>query len=208
MSLAKPTIKGDRPTFWLIAGPNGSGKSTIYRDLDIEESTRSVWIINPDVLAARIQDVEKVSLRDANLSAVKRIESWLDASIHAYQTIGVETVLSTPKYRRLVGVARERGFEIRLIYVLLDSVEHNIERVRIRVRKGGHRVPKDKIRTRHARSLDQFPWFLEHSDRAWIFDNSSSEPKLIGTKDGASLTHSKDALPEIVRAFGSVKAKR
>ena len=37
--------------------------------------------------------------------AVRRIEAWLETSIKAHQTVGVETVLSTGKYRRLVTAA-------------------------------------------------------------------------------------------------------
>lgn len=57
----------------------------------------------------------------ANLESVRRIENWLDASIRAHQTVGVETVLSKPKYRRLVEQAKHFGFQVRLIHVLLDS---------------------------------------------------------------------------------------
>jgi hypothetical protein len=46
--------KLDRPKFWIVAGPNGSGKSSIYTDTDIEDFGGSVWIINPDLLTARI----------------------------------------------------------------------------------------------------------------------------------------------------------
>ncbi|HEX3450732.1 MAG TPA: hypothetical protein VHS97_20930, partial [Isosphaeraceae bacterium] len=96
-----PSQSLDRPIFWIVAGPNGSGKSTAYEDADIEAFARSVWIINPDALTRRIQRVEGQNLAEANLEAVKRIEIWLDASIQAHQTVGVETVLSTDKYRRL-----------------------------------------------------------------------------------------------------------
>ena len=140
-----------------MAGPNGSGKSSAYQETDIQAFGRSVWIINPDLLAKRIRDVEKLEENPANLAAVQRLEAWLEASILAHQTIGVETVLSTAKYQRLVIRAKELGFKIHLIYVVLDSVERNIERVRIRVQKGGHDVPEDKLRARYTRSLEQLP---------------------------------------------------
>ena len=97
--------KSDVPTFWIIAGPNGSGKSSlygsnrdnIYGNTSILDFFRSFWIINPDLLASRIRFNEKLGQRAANLEAVKRIESWLDASIKAHQSVGVETVLSTDK---------------------------------------------------------------------------------------------------------------
>lgn len=136
-----PARKAERPILWIVAGPNGSGKSTLYDQTDIEDFGKSVWIINPDLLTARIRQVEKLRLNEANLAAVQRIEKWLEASIEAHRTVGVETVLSTPKYRRLVRKAQDRQFEIRLIYILLSSPDLNVERVKLRVKKKGHHVP-------------------------------------------------------------------
>jgi predicted ABC-type ATPase len=195
-----PLRSVDRPIFWIVAGPNGSGKSTAYENTEIEAFARSVWIINPDVLTARIQAVEGRQLLEANLEAVRRIETWLEASIRAHQTVGVETVLSTDKYRRLVVAAKELGFEVRLTYVILDSPARSIERVRLRVKKGGHAVPENKIVERYARSLDQLPWFLEQVDQALVFDNSGAEPKLIARKKDGVITSDPDALPQIVAA--------
>jgi predicted ABC-type ATPase len=162
----------------MVAGPNGSGKSSLYGDVDIEAFSQSIWIINPDLLTQRIQQVEGLSLGDANVEAVVRIEAWLDASIRAHQTVGVETVLSTDKYRRLVLAAKKNQFEFRLIFVMLASPNLNVERVRLRVRKGGHDVPENKIRDRWVKSLRQLPWFLDQADQVAIFDKSSTTPVL------------------------------
>lgn len=118
-----PRKKLDKPKFWIVAGPNGSGKSSIYTDTDIEDFGGSVWIINPDLLTARIQEIEHLKPTAANIAAVTRIYGWLEASIAAYQTIGVETVLSTEKYRALVLASKAHGFEVRLIYIFLNSPE-------------------------------------------------------------------------------------
>jgi predicted ABC-type ATPase len=190
----------ERPIFWIIAGPNGSGKTSAYDNTDIEAFLRSVWIINPDLLTARIRDVEGLPLNAANLQAVRRIEAWLEASIRAHQTVGVETVLSTGKYRRLVVEAKALNFEVRLTYVILSSPALNIERVKLRVAKGGHDVATDKIVERYARSLHQLTWFLDQADQALIFDNSEDSPRLIGRKKDATITLDPDALPQIVEA--------
>lgn len=166
---------------------------------DISAFDRSVWIINPDLLTARIRDVEKLDQRAANLAAVVRIEAWLDASIETHQTIGVETVLSTDKYRRLVSKARQKGYEFRFIYVVLDSVDLNVERVRIRVEKGGHAVPEDRIRSRWRNSLTQMPWFLAEADRAWLFNNSGEYPVPIGRKS-AGVIDLDPAAPAFIKA--------
>ncbi|MBL8651338.1 MAG: hypothetical protein JNL35_13170 [Sphingopyxis sp.] len=104
----------------------------------------SVWFINPDLLTIRIQDAEGLELDAANLAAVQRIETWLDASLDAHQTIGVETVLSSPKYRRLVEKAQERGFKVHFIYVVLRDVQMQLDRIALRVRKGGTMCPPTK----------------------------------------------------------------
>ena len=70
-----------RPRFWIIAGPNGSGKSTAYGQDDVLGLDGSVWIINPDLLTARLQRAEKLDLLPANLAAVERIKAWLEKSI-------------------------------------------------------------------------------------------------------------------------------
>lgn len=173
----------DRPRFWIVAGPNGSGKSTAYGQGDVAGLDGSVWIINPDLLTARLRDAEDLETMAANLAAVQRIERWLDASIEVHQTIGVETVLSSPKYRRLVEKAKAHGFEVCFVYVYLISVELQLDRIRARVAKGGHDVPRDKVITRRERSFEQMPWFFWEADRAWVFDNSSSLPDLVAHRD-------------------------
>jgi predicted ABC-type ATPase len=197
--------KLEAPRFWIVAGPNGSGKSTLYDATDIEGFGRSVWIINPDLLSARIHEQEKLSLSDANREALDRIQQWLLASIQAHQTVGVETVLSTDKYRPLVERAKSLGFEIRLLYVTLSSADLNVERVRLRVASGGHDVPENKIRERRQRSFQQLPWFLNEADDALIYDNSGEEPRLVGRKLAGRIIVDPEAPKEILAAVNSLR---
>jgi predicted ABC-type ATPase len=199
--------KDKKPELWIVAGPNGSGKSTLHESFNIETKNGSIWIFHPDLLSARIAEVEQLNPKQANIEAVKRIEKWLEASIRAHQTIGVETVLSTNKYRRLVKAAKKLGFRINLIYVLLATPEMHVERVRLRVKKGGHDVPTEKIVERRKRSLRQLPWFLERADRAWLYDNSGADPREMGTKIGGTITLDPDALPEINSAVNKIRSK-
>lgn len=190
-----------RPRLWIVAGPNGSGKSSAYDRSDVDEFGGSVWIINPDLLTQRIMTVERLALRAANLAAVQRIEAWLEASISVHQTIGVETVLSTAKYRALVEKAKAVGFEVRLIYVYLRSAELQLDRIRLRVLKGGHDVPADKVRERRERSFAQAGWFLDAADEAWIFDNSTSEPELVGRKQSGKTTLSAKIPADLMKSL-------
>jgi predicted ABC-type ATPase len=207
--------KSSVPTFWIIAGPNGSGKSTLYgskRDAAygntvIADASRPFWIINPDLLASRIRAVERLSQQAANLAAVQRIEAWLEASIDAHQSIGVETVLSTDKYRRLVLAAKQRRYEVRLIYVILQDADLNVDRVRLRVQKGGHDVPARKVRERWTRSLSQLPWFLDQADWALLFDNSK-RLRVIGRKNDGVVELDPTAPPDLRTAVEKIHSAR
>lgn len=194
-----------RPKLWIVAGPNGCGKSTFYTLSDFAEFEGSVWIINPDVLTATLRERENLAPDVANLQAVRRIERWLKQSIGVYQTIGVETVLSTDKYRKLVGMAKRRGFEIQLAYMIVDTVETQLQRIRYRVAKGGHDVPPDKVAQRRGRSIDQLAWFFGQADEAWVYDNSGAEPVLIAHKRAGIARIDPKAIPEIGAALLSAR---
>lgn len=178
--------KPEKPVLWIIAGPNGSGKSTSYNRTDIEGWGGSVWIVNPDLLTARLIESEKLGLHAANVMALNRIEAWLTSSVEVHQTIGVETVLSTGKYRELVRFARSRGFAIRLMYVVLRDVEMQLRRIAQRVSEGGHDVPAAKVRKRRGRSLRQLLWFARNADQFYVIDNSTSETKMLVSSEMAA----------------------
>ncbi|MEQ1725778.1 MAG: zeta toxin family protein [Sphingopyxis sp.] len=199
--------KADRPIFWIIAGPNGCGKSSLYNRTDIEGWGGSVWIVNPDLLTQKIIEDEGSIGDAANLAAVERIEEWLKHSIEVYQTIGVETVLSTPKYRALMEHAHKRGFEVRMIYVLLKHAELQLERIRLRVSEGGHDVPEDKVRSRRQRSLEQLAWFAPKVDELWIYDNSTGKPELIGSKKSDMIIRIRSWPKDLAEAFSAADVK-
>ena len=185
----------------------GSKREAVYGNTIIADASRPFWIINPDLLASRIRLAERLSLSAANLEAVKRIEGWLDASIKAYESVGVETVLSTDKYRRFVRAAKRRGYEIRLIYVILKDSALNVQRVQLRVRKGGHGVPVKKVTERWARSLKQLPWFLNQADWALLFDNSE-KLRVIGRKEAGVVMLDPSAPSEVQKAVKKLRTLR
>lgn len=69
--------------------------------------------------------------------------------------------------------AKAKGFLIAVIFVGTDSVEINMERVRVRVAKGGHDVPEEDQRRRYPRTLANMKKLLPLADFVVILDNSS-----------------------------------
>lgn len=99
-------------------------------------------------------------------------------------TFTVETVMSHPGKLDFIRAAKSKGFRVYLYYVSTSSPDINVGRVATRVQRGGHDVPEDKIRSRYVRSLKNLRQAVLLSDRAYIFDNSSSAFKWVAEYDG------------------------
>ncbi len=98
------------------------------------------------------------------------------------QSFSFESVFSHHSKLEELKLAKKRGFRIYLYYVATEAPELAIGRVTERVARGGHAVPIQKIRTRHAASLLNLLPALRIAYRAYVFDNSGSESRLLAEK--------------------------
>ncbi len=93
--------------------------------------------------------------------------------------LSFESVMSHPSKIEIMRIARMAGYKNYLYYIATENPEINIERVRLRVKQGGHPVPENKIKSRYYGSLNQLKSAVVQSYRAFIFDNSESKARLI-----------------------------
>ncbi len=84
-----------------------------------------------------------------------------------------ETVMSHRSKVDLLEQAQRLGYRTYLYFIATDDPAINRWRVRNRVSRGGHGVPEDKIEARYHRSLDLLMNAIRHTNRAYVFDNSS-----------------------------------
>lgn len=75
----------------------------------------------------------------------------------------------------------------------------------MRVAKGGHDVPEDKIRERYIKSLQQLPWFFAEADRAYLYDNSKAEPTKVLEKCGENIDIFSLDSPILLATLGLIK---
>jgi predicted ABC-type ATPase len=94
------------------------------------------------------------------------------------ETFSFETVMSHPSKVEFINEANRRGYRTYLYFVATEDSDINRNRVEIRVRKGGHDVPDEKIRSRYKASLSHLYEALRAAYRSFVFDNSN-EIKLI-----------------------------
>lgn len=160
----------------LVVGPNGAGKSTFVRLILAGAAPMSLFV-NADVIAAQRwpNDPAVHSYEAAQIAAATRAEL-----IAQGMPLIAETVFSHQSKLELVDAARAAGYYI-AVHVLLVSVELAVRRVAARVAAGGHRVPEQKIRSRHERLWPLVAVAIERADTASIWDNSAFD----GPRQGA-----------------------
>src|ERR1700759_17326 len=165
----------------LVAGPNGAGKST-FVELTLAPLLPGSAFVNADEIDRQRSPDDPVShayqaARVAAETRAKLIE--LGASFIA------ETVFSHPSKLELVDAAHAADYTI-VLHVLLIPEELAVERVRHRVRAGGHDVPEDKIRERYQRLWGLVAAAITRCDSATVYDNTGREgPRIVAPmKDG------------------------
>ena len=139
------------PQIHVLAGVNGAGKSSVVgatiRDkggeyYNPDEAARAILATNPGL-----------GQTEANAVAWEQGRRLLERAIDEGLDFTFETTLGGNTMPALLAEAAERGIEVHLFFVGLDSPDAHIERVRHRVRGGGHDIPEAAIRRRYRHSL-------------------------------------------------------
>jgi len=96
----------------------------------------------------------------------------------------IETTLATRSYVSLVRRAQESGYGVSLIYIWLNNPELALERVAVRVKKGGHNIPEHVVRRRYKKGVSNlFQLFMPICDTWIVADNSRGILEPIARKD-------------------------
>jgi predicted ABC-type ATPase len=150
---------------------NFLGRSSQLVEKDLAKEVARLEFENSSLY---FQDVE------LNSYYVSAIADFLhERLIKAGTDFSFETVMSHPAKIELLRAARSKGFRNYLYYIATEDPAINISRVTVRVKEGGHDVPDAKVRSRYYRSLQNLIAAIRATDRAYIYDNSGAEAKLI-----------------------------
>lgn len=161
-----------RPSrIYVIAGVNGAGKSSIggaaFRSFGGE-------YYNPDEAARELLAANPgLGQIEANVAAWQQGGRLLRQAITERLDFAFETTLGGNTIPRLLAEAAAQGIGIYVWYAGLSSPELHIQRVRFRVRRGGHDIPEDTIRRRYERSRLNLIALLPLLAALRIYDNSA-----------------------------------
>jgi len=167
----------DKKSKWLflLAGPNGAGKSTIYQK--IIQPMANLPLVNADEIQKyEIKDNSaKTSVRAALIAGRRRL-----AYIKSGQSFVTETVFTSNLNNSIVIRAKKAGFKIVMYHVSVQTENLSVSRVKLRVAKGGHDVPEQKIRERFRDNKEAIRQAMLEADYGFVYDNSifGSLPRL------------------------------
>lgn len=163
-------------TIYIISGCNGAGKTTASYTI-LPEILNCKEFVNADNIAAGLSPFqpEKVAF-EAGRIMLERIEFLLLSNA----TFAIETTLSSKSYKTKFEQAIKNGYEVKLLFFWLPTVEMAIYRVAIRVSEGGHNIPKDVILRRYSRGIQNlFKIYIPLCNEWVVFDNSDGAPIMI-----------------------------
>ena len=164
------------PTIYIFAGPNGAGKTTFASEY-LPDFVHCTEFLNADLIAAGLSPFapHTQDLRAAGLM-LERIHELVAQS----RSFSFETTLAGRSYSQLIPEFKSAGYRVELFFLYLPNADMAVERVRIRVRQGGHNIPEADIRRRYRRGLKNcFHLYRSLVDGWYLYDSSNCPPELI-----------------------------
>jgi predicted ABC-type ATPase len=167
-----------------LPAPNGAGKTTSASKL-LPDVLDCIEFVNADFIARGISPYNPESVAfQAGRVMLQRIRELMSEG----KDFAIETTLSTLSYKGFIEKCKAAGYEIILIYIWLESPDLAINRVEIRVEKGGHDIPSHIIERRYFKGLrNLFRVFVPLCSRWIIVDNSEDELKWIAASENGKL---------------------
>jgi len=169
-----PRVK--QPRCIVIAGPNGAGKTTFAREY-LPREAGVVHFVNVDLIAGGLSPLDP---KLAAVAAGKLLLKELKRLSRAKVDFAFESTLSGLAYASRIKEWKGAGYRIEIYFMRLSSPSLALRRVAVRVRQGGHDVPREDVLRRFDRSWNNFENVYRPLADAWlVYDNSGEFPTLI-----------------------------
>lgn len=167
------------PYLIVVAGPNGAGKTT-YAKKNLKSFIEAHTFLNADEIA-REDNPDDVAA--AALEAGRKALAHRKKLLKTHKSLCIETTLAGSSIKRFMREAKDAGYVVRLIFLFTASTALNEMRVVHRVMSGGHNIPVDVIRRRHARGLERLADCWDVCDEGLIADANSRVPSPVLLKE-------------------------
>lgn len=176
------------PKLFIISGCNGAGKTTASYTL-LPELLDCREFVNSDEFAKSLSPFDPSV---ASVSASRYMALKIKYLLERNSDFAIETTLATRSLLGIIKEAKAKGYSVTLLYFWLSSPEMALERVRDRVKTGGHNIPDDVVRRRYYMGIKYF--FETYSpicDR-WVLADNSKPPFTVIAEGNSKLIYIKD----------------
>ena len=164
------------PRLYIISGCNGAGKTTASYTL-LPEMLECRQFVNSDEFA---KGLAPFSPESASIQASRYMLLKVRYLFRKRQDFAIETTLATRALLKMTRDAQEEGYTVTIIYFWLNSPDLAVERVKARVKAGGHNIPESTIRRRYEAGIHNlFELYIPICDYWMIADNSMSPMEVI-----------------------------
>lgn len=173
------------PSVILLAGPNGSGKSTTAPAL-LRGALGVTEFVNVDVIAQGLSAFNPLAQA---LEAGRIMHARLRELAAGRASFAFETTLASRSLAPWLAELTKSGYHFHLLFLWLPSADAAVARVAQRVRAGGHDVPEETVRRRHAAGLRNFFRLYCPLSESWIvYDNSCpATPEIVAAGAGSQV---------------------
>jgi predicted ABC-type ATPase len=153
-----------RPVIVALAGPNGAGKTTFYRS---HLRSAGLRLVNADVLSKELH-LDPYAAADA--AAAVREELVRQRESFVFETVFNEHVGEKVAFLK---AASQSGYKTIVCFIGNNGPRVSEQRVAMRISKGGHSVPKEKLAQRFPRALANLMAAFRELPAVWVFDNNN-----------------------------------
>jgi len=162
-------------SIFVLAGCNGAGKTSIGGAALLESGVR---FYNPDeaartILAANAHLNPRPTMGEVNAAAWSQGRTLLERAIDQHLDFAFETTLGGQTMSELLERAAAKRLAVHVWFAGLHNVELHIERVRQRVMRGGHDIPRVKIVERYDSGRKNLVRLLPQLASVRVYDNSA-----------------------------------
>ena len=182
------------PTLYVLAGPNGAGKTTYYFSAKHEQSFISqIEFLNIDLIARNeLGGYNETNFAKAETIYRERIKTLLDSK----SDFLIESNLArSSDFDWITGMIKA-GYNVVLFFLCTNDIDINMNRIKRRVKEGGHDVPPEIVIHRYKMVLTNLKGKLNLFNEVYLIENSSDTPVLIAQVINNTLTEYISPMPK------------
>ncbi len=175
---------------YIIAGPNGAGKTTASYTI-LPDILNCREFVNADEIAKGLSpfNPDNIGIQAGRLM-LSRMNELLESNV----SFAIETTLATKTYKEVIQKAQQKGYDVILLFLSLNSINLAIKRVKTRVGEGGHNIAEEVIKRRFKSGLTNFfKIYISTVDKWMLIDNSGDKFLVVaeGSKSNIRIANEK-----------------